>query len=184
MVDLKTKRLRLEPLKKSHAAILFEPLNDSLIYKYIPDEPLTREALHARYAVLERGRSPDGRELWLNWVAFSNDTNAPIGTVQATLAKDGFASIAYIIFPAFWRKGFGREMVSCIVTYLFEQHKITSLIAEIDTRNSSSIKLVESLGFTRDKTTQNADFFKGASSDEHTYVVRHPAQSKSTLITG
>ena len=46
-----------------------------------------------------------------------------------------------------------------------------ALFAEIDTRNVGSVRLVESLGLTRIATTQDADFFKGASSDEYKYSV-------------
>jgi ribosomal-protein-alanine N-acetyltransferase len=46
---------------------------------------------------------------------------------------------------------------------------VSRVAAEIDTRNTASIHLVEALGFARVATTPGADFFKGAASDEYRY---------------
>ena len=95
----------------------------------------------------------------------------PVGTFQATLPKGKAGSFAYVVFPSFWRKGYAREMARCVVSHLFQTYDQSALYAEIDTRNLASIRLVESLGLKRVSTTQAADFFKGASSDEYTYSV-------------
>jgi len=95
----------------------------------------------------------------------------PVGTFQATLPEGQAGGFAYVVFPSFWRQGYAREIAACVITHLFEVHCLPRLYAEIDTRNIGSIRLVESLGLTRTKTTQEADFFKGASSDEYTYSI-------------
>jgi RimJ/RimL family protein N-acetyltransferase len=151
--------------------VVLASLQDPAIYTYLPGDPPTAEALQKRYDFLEKGCSPDGKELWLNWIAFLRDSTTPIGTFQATLPTNAPGSFAYIIFPSFWRQGYAREMAICVVNHLFETHDIPSLFAEIDTRNIGSIRLVESLGLKRIATTQSADFFKGASSDEFKYSV-------------
>ena len=76
MAEYRTSRLRQEPLRKEHAALVLDPLQDLLIYRFIPDDPPTADALQKRYAFLEGARSPDGRELWLNWIAFLHDGTA------------------------------------------------------------------------------------------------------------
>ena len=62
-------------------------------------------------------------------------------------------------------------MTDAMLHYLFDVHSLPSVYAEIDTRNIASIRLVESLGLSRVATTREADFFKGASSDEYKYAV-------------
>ena len=161
----------MEPIRSAHAELVFPALQDTQIYTYLPDDPPRAEALEKRYAYWEKGISPDGKELWLNWVAFLRDTMTPVGTFQATLPEGKAGSFAYVVFPSFWRQGYAREMAACMMTHLFEAHPIPGLFAEIDTRNAGSIRLVESLGLERIATTEGADFFKGASSDEYTYSV-------------
>ena len=155
--------------------MVFAPLQDPAIYRFIPDDPPERATLQRRYDFLEGGRSPDGREQWLNWVAFLRDTHTPVCTFQATLPEGEQGSFAYVVFPSFWRQGYGRELVACMLTHLFESGPVPALVAEIDTRNIGSIRLLESLGLVRVGTQRAADFFKGASSDEHTYAITRDA---------
>lgn len=176
-IPLTTPRLVLEPLEAAHAAALFEPLQDARLYRWIPQEPPTSpEALAARYARLSGRRSPDGRQIWLNWAArlrpaFPADTTTPYaGTFQATVYPDSRALIAYMIFTPFQRQGYAREGCARMLECLTQQYAVCSIGAEIDTRNAASLALVESLGFTRVATHLAVDTFKGTSSDEHHYA--------------
>ena len=171
MANLFSERIRIEPVRSAHAELVLSPLQNPAIYTYLPDDPPTAEDLQKRYDYWENGRSPDGKELWLNWVGFLRGSMTPIGTFQATLPTGKAGSFAYVVFPSFWRQGYAREMASCLISHLFQTYDQPSLYAEIDTRNTGSIRLVESLGLTRIATTEGADFFKGASSDEYTYSV-------------
>lgn len=171
LTNLTTERLRIEPLRSAHAGLVLSSLQDPAIYTYLPTDPPTAESLQRSYDFWEGGRSPDGEERWLNWVAFLGDSMTPVGTFQATLPTREAGSIAYVVFPAFWRQGYAREMAARVITHLFQTYDNPSLFAEIDTRNLGSIRLVESLGLKRIATTHGADFFKGASSDEYKYSV-------------
>lgn len=171
MSQLFSKRLRIEPLRAEHASVVFESLQHPAIYRFIPNDPPERAALQRRYDFLAGARSPDGREHWLNWVAFLRDTHTPVCTFQATLPEGERGSFAYVVFPAFWRQGYGREVVARMLEHLFEAYPVPELFAEIDTRNTGSIRLVESLGLVRVGVKADADFFKGAASDEYTYAV-------------
>jgi hypothetical protein len=46
---------------------------------------------------------------------------------------------------------------------------VTEIIAEVDTRNAASYKLLERLSFERVMMKEQADFFKGRYSDEYVY---------------
>ncbi len=117
--------------------------------------------------------SPDGQQAWLNWAVRLRNRHY-IGTLQATIYEDFTAAIAYIIFPLFWRQGYAKEGCDRVLNHLFKDYGVTLAIAEIDTRNIPSIKLIESLGFERVSTKANADFFKGATSNEHRYECVSP----------
>ena len=169
-----TERLRLEPIRESHAAEMFELLSDPAMYRFVPqDPPESIEALAARYHRLETRCSPDGEEAWLNWVARLRDTNVCIGIVQVTLLKDGRAQLAYEVGVPYWRRGFATETCSRVIQALFDQGA-TEVRAELDTRNEASIALLERLGFRRGALQKNADQFKGSESDEWTYTLPRP----------
>ena len=172
---LRSDRLVLEPLVANHADLLYESLRDDALYTFIPDDPPTSaSALADRYRWLEVRRSPDGQERWLNWAVRRHAGGDYVGTVQATVLPDGTALIAYVVFTRFQRRGFAFEACQALIAYLEGDLGATTLVAEIDTRNTASIALVERLGFRRVATTSDVDFFKGASSHEHRYERERP----------
>ena len=167
---IETRNLRLERLRKSHAALVFDPLSDARLYALMPEEqPQSLEALEKRYAFLEPGKSPDGREHWLNWIIVDRRTGHPFGTFQATVRDDAPSDIAYIVFSAYWRRGVAREAGMGVVEHIFERYPTPLVAANMDTRNTASIKLAESLGFERTAFLPNADAFKGMNSHEYRY---------------
>ena len=93
MVDLETgwqtEHLDLEPLVAAHAAELAPALDDDRLHEFIGGTPLSADALTVRYQHLATRRSPDGEQLWGNWVLRLRQTGAAIGTVQATLPARG-----------------------------------------------------------------------------------------------
>ncbi|MDQ6662342.1 MAG: GNAT family N-acetyltransferase, partial [Chloroflexota bacterium] len=66
---------------------------------------------------------------------------------------DATTYLAYIVFPAFWRRGYAWEGCGRILDLLFEDYQVHMVSAEIDTRNTASIHLIESLGFQWVATT-------------------------------
>lgn len=170
---LKTERLKLEPLQQAHAALLFPWLQDPRIYTYTPQNPpVSLHALAQRYALLQGRLAPEGDEAWLNWaVRLTSSSSAPtyVGCVQATVLPTRSAYLAYEFFPPFWGNGYAGEACGCVLQQIFVDYAITTVEAEVDTRNTASIRLLERLGFARVGYKAEADFFKGSSSDEYTY---------------
>jgi RimJ/RimL family protein N-acetyltransferase len=165
-----TPRLVLDPIRSEHAAQLFTLLQDDLLYAFIPDDPpASLAALQDRYRRWERRTSADGREVWLNWAARLRESSEWIGTFQATITEDCQALLAYMIFSPYQRQGVAREGCQRVIEHLVDAHGVQVVAAVIDTRNTASIALVESLGFQLVATTNGADTFKGAVSDEYRY---------------
>lgn len=168
--DLETTSLRLEPLRAEHAGRLFAELRDPRLYAFIPQEPpASVDRLEERYRALERRRSPDETELWLNWAARRRSDGAYVGLMEATVTAEGEASLAYFVFATHQRRGYAREFCGRAVRALFEEYGVGAVSATIDSRNSASIALVESLGFRRAAFQKAADTFKGSVSDEYRY---------------
>ncbi len=167
---MQTTRLILEPLSRDHAESLFDALRDEEIYRYIPQgPPASVEALAERYQFLEARKSPDGTEHWLNWAVRLKTDKSCIGRFQSTVRQDGTALVAYEFGRSSWGQGFATEAGREVIQHLFETYPVDRLIAEVDTRNVASMRLLERLGFQRGATKQNADFFKGQSSHEFFY---------------
>lgn len=167
-----TRRLTLHPLKAAHAERMFEGLSDVASYAFTPDDPFSDvAALAARYKLLESRRSPDGAEAWLNWVIESDETRQLLGYVQFTvLPSERRALVAYFVFAPHRRQGVAFEAVWITLARVIADYALLRVDAQIDTRNSASIALVESLGFCRQHLIPHADEFKGAISDEYRYA--------------
>jgi ribosomal-protein-alanine N-acetyltransferase len=168
---INTARLILCPLKASHAVGMFCGLNDASSYDFTPDTPpLDVAALAERYKRLESRRSPDGREVWLNWVIASAAKEERLGYVQFTVKPlEQRALVAYFVFSAHRKQGIANEAVGASMSEVVASFELTRVDAEIDTRNAASIALVEGLGFVRTRFVAHADEFKGAVSDEYHY---------------
>jgi len=152
MNEVRTLRLRLEPLEERHALVLFEGLRDAALYEYTADQPPESVlALRERYRGLQRRRSPDGREAWLNWALRLNATGRYVGYVQATAYRDDSAHIAYVLFRADWGHGLAREAVRAMIDHLHDLRGTKLFRATVDARNLRSIALLEALSFERDR---------------------------------
>lgn len=170
--DLETDRLTLEPLHRGHAAELFLLLADPHLYLYVPGEPPANvAALEEQCKRMASPASPPPGDRWLNWVLRAKESGSRIGRVQATIRDDRSAYLAYEIGAPFWRRGFAAEACARLLRALFEDDRVTRVVAEVDTRNAASIRLLERLGFACTARREAADFFKGSWSDEWTYVL-------------
>jgi ribosomal-protein-alanine N-acetyltransferase len=160
-------RLRLEPQRADHADVLFVPLGDARLYTHIPQEPpASLDALRERLARLASRRSPKGDELWLNWVVHDAADGVPLGRVQATVRTDAPCYLAYEVFPDHWQRGIATEACQRVIDWLIHELQVEHFMAEVDSLNAASLRLLERLGFRRVTLRENADQFKGRSSDE------------------
>jgi RimJ/RimL family protein N-acetyltransferase len=166
---LHTPRLRLEPQRPEHAEALYPLLLDARLYEHIPAEPpQSLDALRERLQRLGTRRAPGGDELWLNWVLRDVRDGACVGRVQATVRVDAPAYLAYEVFPAHWQQGYATEGCIRVMRWLCDALQVSGFIAEVDSLNTASLRLLERLGFQRTQFRAAADAFKGRSSDEWT----------------
>jgi RimJ/RimL family protein N-acetyltransferase len=120
------------------------------MYTFIPqDPPESLEVLAARYRFLEGRQSPDGSEQWLNWAVRLKSSRACIGYVQITLTPDRRAQLAYDIGVPYWRQGYATEACARVIKALFAEG-VVEVWAELDSRNTASMRLLEQLGFERE----------------------------------
>jgi len=120
----RTKRLDLEPLAADHAAELAPVLDDAALHEFTGGAPLAAADLAARYARLARRRSPDGHQLWGNWVMRVRGTGLAVGTVQVTLPAGGPAvgpaEVAWVVGRPAQGRGYAKEAARGLVAMLQE----------------------------------------------------------------
>jgi len=97
---------------------MFDGLDDRASYRFTPDLPFPDVAAPAeRYARLERRRSPDLQEMWLNWTIGSANTEELFGYVQLTVKPaERRALVAYFVFPASRRQGIAVEAIAAVLS--------------------------------------------------------------------
>ncbi|MEO8305698.1 MAG: GNAT family N-acetyltransferase [Betaproteobacteria bacterium] len=163
-----TARLRVEPLRSTHAPLLFPALADPRIYAYVPDEVhATQDSLGKRYAFLERGAPPGVTDVWLNWALQRKDSAAYIGTLQATVTPDSHAYIGYVLCPTAWGQGFATEACRWLVAALQRRFVLGEILATVDVRNLPSIRVLERIDF-RCIGTEPAEL-RGAATTDYRY---------------
>ena len=120
----RTDRLDLEPLTADHAAELAPVLDDAALHEFIGGAPLPAAALARRYARLAVRRSPEGRQLWGNWVMRVRDTGNAVGTVQVTMPTGGPsagpAEVAWVVGVQAQGCGYAKEAACGLVAMLRE----------------------------------------------------------------
>ena len=143
---LMTERLTLEPQEARHAEEMYPVMCDPAIYEFENEPPKSMEWLRGRYARLASGKSPDGQELWLNWVLRLADGTV-IGYVQATLDAPARATIAYELGSTWWGLGYASEAVRCMLDELEQNYGVFDFYATYKKKNHRSAKLLRRLAF-------------------------------------
>lgn len=88
--------------------------------------------------------SSDNEEYWVIY----NSINQPMGLVSIGPHHDSVnKEISYQFHPDFWGQGYAFEALSLIIQFAFLQKNLPILLAETQTRNSHSIRLLNRLGF-------------------------------------
>ena len=111
-------------------------------------EPADEDELRARFARQAAGRSPDGTQGWLNWVARDRATRAPVGTVQATIADDGgvrAAALAWVVATARQGEGLATEAAREAQAWLRDQG-VARFVAHIHPDHQASAAVAKHLG--------------------------------------
>lgn len=117
-LEIRTARLKQVPLRRTHATILFPVLTDDALYTFTGGTaPSSEAALAERYAPLETRRSPDGNELWLNWLIWQVEEDEGVGFTQATVLPT-HAYVAWVVGTRWQGRGYASEAASALVEHL------------------------------------------------------------------
>lgn len=149
VTEIGTQRFVLRALRRSDCAALYPTMSDPAHALY-----LTRPAFTSHADLWHWLAAPDwpGR----TWIAEDRENGAVAGRFVAVPAgQDGVEEIGYITCTDRQREGVARECTAALVRHLVEAPKkegggARKIVAEVDTRNIASVRLLERLGFTRE----------------------------------
>ena len=145
MQALAAGELVLEPLVPDHAEAMFEVLSDPELYLDHPPPPSV-EHLRDVYAGVESRLSPDGHQVWLNWVV-RRPGQPLLGYVQATVLRDHTAWVGYVFSARHWGQGHATKAGRAILEHVARDYGVLRFLASVEAPNQRSIRLLERLGF-------------------------------------
>lgn len=146
MRRLVTERCVLEPQVEAHAVPMFAVLSDPAIYEFEGEPPPSVDALARAFRRKESRLSPDGSEVWLNWVVRLSDGEFT-GYVQATVMPARYAYVGYEFSSRYWRRGIASAALRAVMQELAARYGVEQVVAVLKTANYRSLGLLLKLGF-------------------------------------
>ncbi len=171
IIELKTERLSLQPIRIRNAKDIFEYRSDSMTNKFQGWIPKTlSDVTEFIGKVSSNINIPD---TWFQFVIILNENNKLIGDIGIHFLdiENKQVEIGCTLNKFFQGKGFATEALKRIITYLFNDLNKHRIIASIDPRNLSSIKLVERLGFRKEAHFEESLMINGKWVDDLVYAV-------------
>ncbi|MFD1412459.1 GNAT family N-acetyltransferase [Oceanobacillus jeddahense] len=87
------------------------------------------------------------------WAVREKHTDNFIGLVSLDPHHDGtYLEVSYQFLPNWWGKGYATEVVQLVIDYGLNELNLPKIVAETQTANTSSCKLLERLGMELEKT--------------------------------
>lgn len=145
---LASDRIQLDPLTEAVADEMVGVLSDPRLYEFIGGSPPALPALRERYRRQAHGVSPDGCDLWFNWVIRDRKSGCAVGLVQSTLAlRTRVADLAWIVGVPFQRQGYASEAAAIALDWLESRPEVRRVTAHIGPHNAASQAVAHRLGF-------------------------------------
>ncbi|MEV7192378.1 GNAT family N-acetyltransferase [Streptomyces sp. NPDC093510] len=155
--EFRTARLGWVPLRVGHADEMAAVLGDPALHRFIGGAPDDVDALRARYRRMLAG-SPDPGVSWCNWVLRLREGDRPglVGTVQATVASDGPAEIAWVVGTPWQGRGFASEAARGLVDWLAGQG-VRTVVAHVHPSHAASAAVARAAGLAATDEVQDGE---------------------------
>jgi len=148
--QLATQRLRLRQLDSGDIPALFRVFSDPRVTRYWSAPPFSDLQAAQQYL----GDIDEHRRTGtlLQWGIAELGTDRVIGT--ATLFRwdkvHRRAEIGFAIAADDWGRGYATEAIGRLIKYGFVELELNRFEADVDPRNSASLRVLEKLGFERE----------------------------------
>lgn len=145
---LESKRCLINPFQTSDLEDVKTLYVNPKVRKYLGGIP----AEDTIEGALKEMLSPSGNSYY--WVVREKNTNAFVGFVSLDPHHDGHnLEISYQFVPKWWGAGYGTEVVKSVLKYAFDELNLPKVVAETQSKNTSSCRLLERIGMELERTT-------------------------------
>jgi len=170
---LVTERLLLRHFHESDLDAFHAYRNDPEVFRYQGwHVPYLRETA-AEFIAEMKDAVPGAEGRWFQTAVQRKSDHALIGDV-AFCPMRGDARQAFFGFTlarCFWGQGYAAEAAQAVLDYLFRELEMHRIVAEIDTENTHSIRLLERLGFRREAHHVESYPTENGWRDEYVYAL-------------
>lgn len=167
---MKGKRIHLRPLLESDLEQFLIYRTDPEVCKYQGFNVFSRQD-GIDFIGSQKDKDITLRNEWVQIGIAENDTDKLIGdcAVNFLAEENRIVEIGCTITPTYQRGGYAKEALQVLFKELFTNQNVNKIKGLIATENTSSIKMVESLGFMREGHLRQSYFEDGAWFDEYIY---------------
>jgi aminoglycoside 6'-N-acetyltransferase len=170
-----SERLILRQARGDDLEPLVESWSDPEMTRYTEEKADVRAFLAGMIADM-RAKAPGEIERggpWYQFVVERREDGAVVGDLGAGFGIPGERQVelGYRILPAHQRKGYGREAVAALISYLAEAHGIHRFVAVAASRNAASCALLRSLGFRKEGHFRESFLCRGEWIDDDYYAL-------------
>jgi RimJ/RimL family protein N-acetyltransferase len=145
-----TERLVLRWVSENDIDSLYEVFSNPEVARYWSAPPYTtrEQAVQLQREIAAGNES----NTMFKWGLALRDSDRLIGTTTLfNLNLDnGRAEVGYAMGRAHWGKGYMNEALQALLLHAFEVMKLRRLEADVDPRNTASIRTLERLGFQKE----------------------------------
>ncbi|MEP4195942.1 MAG: GNAT family N-acetyltransferase [Aliishimia sp.] len=135
--NIQTDRLRLSPILWTDLLFFFRLLGNDHVRKFLGG-PVPLPIRLSRFKAYRRGHPKVGI-----WMVRNKATKKVLGMIELTPNQDDKDyEVSYQFHPTSWGSGFAREAITGVIN-----HGLERIIAETQTANTRSCRLLEGLGF-------------------------------------
>jgi ribosomal-protein-alanine N-acetyltransferase len=168
---LTTPRLVLRQFTYADAPDLFELRSNPDIMQYI-SRPLTKtlnDAINLIKVINDLLSGNSG----ITWCIALKNEQQFIGSIGFwRIEKENYrAEIGYLLNPAFQGAGIMQEAIETVISYGFGVMNLHTIQANVDPRNTASIKLLEKNEFVREAYFKEDHFYNEAFADTAVYTL-------------
>ena len=166
---LESERLLFREIKLNDAKDLFIIRSNDEVMKFMDTKRL--ESLEDTEKLIKSINESFTNETGINWSVVEKSSNKMIGYFGywRIIHEHCRAEIGYALHPEYWKKGYMIETMKSLINVGFHKIKLHSIEANVNPNNSSSIKLLEKIGFRKEAYFRENFLFDGKFLDSIIY---------------